>query len=343
MSSVVDDVAKEVFTYVNLVHAISGMAGGMSAITVFYPLNIIRMKLQIDDNLKAADPFTVAKVIAKEEGVQALYQGWWSSESHADPWKLVVCGLGVGYGAYFLRPTQVVSLGASNFVYFYTYNAFKSIYKKLIAENPNVTIDPITNLAIASSAGVINVFATTPLWVAGTRLSVQSRKSEDANGPKPYNGVLDCLMRIASEEGIGALWNGVGPSLMLVSNPSIQFSVYDRLRTILEKRGEPITAAQFFVIGAIAKAVATVLTYPIQIAQSRLRADSGRKDGQPRKYLNTMDCLAKIAKDNGVAGWFKGMEAKLWQTVLTAAFQFLTYEQIQKVVFKAFRIDAEGH
>ena len=35
----------------------------------------------------------------------------------------------------------------------------------------------------------------------------------------------------------------------------------------------------------------------------------------------------------GINGWFKGMEAKLWQTVLTAAFQFLTYEQTSQLVF----------
>lgn len=43
--------------------------------------------------------------------------------------------------------------------------------------------------------------------------------------------------------------------------------------------------------------------------------------------------LRQIREKAGIRGWFKGMEAKLWQTVLTAAFQFLTYEQVQKVVF----------
>lgn len=48
---------------------------------------------------------------------------------------------------------------------------------------------------------------------------------------------------------------------------------------IAERRGSPITSFEFFVMGAIAKAVATVFTYPIQVAQSRLRADRGKKDG----------------------------------------------------------------
>jgi hypothetical protein len=81
-------------------------------------------------------------------------------------------------------------------------------------------------LAIASSAGVINVLATTPLWVAGTRLAVQNKKAATGNTDahsRPYDGIIDCLSRIVKSEGLWSLWKGVGPSLVLVSNPSIQF------------------------------------------------------------------------------------------------------------------------
>ena len=61
----------------------------------------------------------------------------------------------------------------------------------------------------------------------------------------------------------------------------------------------------------------------------------------PRKYKGTVDCLAKLLKTGGIqGGWYQGVNAKLLQTVLTAAFQFLTYEQIQLAVFKSFGIQA---
>lgn len=279
-------------------------------------MNIIRLKVQIDENMKGQSPLAAAKKIVKEEGsIGALYTGLWSS---------------------------VVSLGCSNFVYFYTYNALKTIYLKMIASSPKEQISAVKNLAIASIAGVINVLMTTPLWVAGTRLSVQGRKK--AQTEKPYKGVFDCLTRIINEEGVAALWKGVGPSLILVSNPSIQFVTYERLRgpmeKIAEKRGSPITSLEFFIMGAIAKAVATVLTYPLQLAQSRLRADKGKAGNQrERTYNGTLDVLRKVYKEKGAIGWFKGMEAKLWQTVLTAAFQFMVFERIKQIIFAIFRID----
>ena len=45
--------------------------------------------------------------------------------------------------------------------------------------------------------------------------------------------------------------------------------------------------------------------------------------------------MAKIYLAAGWRGWFRGIFAKLWQTVLTAAFQFMTFEKLRVVVFRA--------
>ena len=84
-------------------------------------------------------------------------------------------------------------------------------------------------------------------------------------------------------------------------------------------------------MGAIAKCIATIVTYPIQVAQSQLRNDRKTADGK-RKYKGTIDCLVKIYSIAGGGGFFRGMIAKLWQTVLTAAFQLMTYEYIRRAV-----------
>lgn len=305
----------EVFTYESLVHAISGMTGGVTAITVFYPLNTVRLRLQIDQKMKAGGILAVAREIAKDGGPSKLYQGWWGN---------------------------VVCLATSNFVYFYMYNALKRVHRARRGMKKNADIGAVANLAIASASGALNVIVTAPLWTASARLSTQRLDSMKDDGTmarknsfsRAYTGIFDCLLRVAAEEGVSALWSGTTSSLVLVSNPSIQFVAYERLRAPLlaaaAKRGRQTTAVEFFVIGAIAKAVATVVTYPLQIAQSRLRV---QKTGGARaaQYRSTADCLAKIAASDGLRGWFKGMEAKLVQTVLTAAFQFLTYEQLSLI------------
>merc|ERR1719326_1012994 len=118
---------------------------------------------------------------------------------------------------------------------------------------------------------------TNPLWVASMRIMTQQRAKamEKEHELKEFNGVLDALCKITTKDGISALWSGAGPSLILVSNPVAQFVVYEwvkKLRVRLAKRhGFPILGIEFFVMGALAKAVATLVTYPIQLTQSRLR------------------------------------------------------------------------
>lgn len=40
----------------------------------------------------------------------------------------------------------------------------------------------------------------------------------------------DAFVQIARNEGVGALWNGTFPSLLLVLNPAIQFMIYEGLK-----------------------------------------------------------------------------------------------------------------
>lgn len=297
---------KNIFTLDSFADGCAGAVGGTSAITVFYPLNIIRTKLQTDDpSKKAQSMLEVTQEIMKNEGIAGLYKGWWG---------------------------QVVALGVSNYIYFYTYNMLKVIVqKKTLA-----TITPIMNLSVGAAAGVVNVVLTTPLWMVSTQLMAQ--QSRPVSGIAPYSGVWDGLVRCYQEEGINGLWKGLAPNLMLVSNPVVHFFCYERIRIVMSQwaktRRTPITSIEFFLMGAVCKMIATVVTYPIQVAQSQLRNDRADKDGK-RKYSSTIDCLYKIYMAVGFEGWFRGMGAKLWQTVLTAAFQFMTYEKTRVLVFKA--------
>lgn len=48
----------------------------------------------------------------------------------------------------------------------------------------------------------------------------------------------DAFEQIIRKEGVGALWNGTFPSLLLVMNPAIQFMIYEGLKRQL-RRGVP--------------------------------------------------------------------------------------------------------
>merc|ERR1712027_295592 len=59
------------------------------------------------------------------------------------------------------------SVCISNFVYFYTYHAFKKL-----ALDRGFKPNPGLNLLLGMIAGIVNVMTTTPLWVANTRIKL---------------------------------------------------------------------------------------------------------------------------------------------------------------------------
>ncbi|XP_040047811.1 peroxisomal membrane protein PMP34 [Gasterosteus aculeatus] len=305
-----------VFSYEGLVHAVSGAMGSVTAMTVFFPLDSARLRLQVDENRRAKSTPAILAEIIKEEGLSAMYRGWFP----------VIC-----------------SLCCSNFVYFYCFHSLKAGWLKGKQSTAS------TDLVVGFAAGVINVLLTTPLWVVNTRLKLQGSKFRNAHiRPTNYSGILDSFAQIVRGEGVGALWNGTLPSLLLVLNPAIQFMIYEGLKRQM-RRGllRELSSVEVFIIGAVAKAVSTIATYPLQTVQSILRFgqfSESAVESKLRSSLRTIKCLlVNRVRTYGMLGLFKGLEAKLLQTVLTAALMFLLYENIASCTFRVMGLSSKQH
>jgi len=306
----------------------------------------------------------------------------------------------------------VITMAVSNYVFFYMHSFLKQLLlspanrhwlQSMSSSNSKGAAAASGKLylsLIASSlAGIINVLLTNPLWVANLRIvtsSSSSRKQHDNDNNKNENLWRE-LQQIVQTEGWGHLWQGTAASLLLVSNPVIQFVAYEQIKTrwlqyIHRHRLHPSTATtamalkpmEAFLLGALAKAISTILTYPLQLAQTVLRVQKQeateqttsstlsrwQEQGQQQPSSSpssstpqssslqstpslaismqqqqaatqtckgTLDCLIQIYRRKGLEGWFAGMRTKLLQTVLTAAFTFLTYEQILRAIMTVHR------
>lgn len=303
--------AAGLLSYETLVHAVAGAMGSVTAMTVFFPLDTAKSRLQVDEKRKSNSTPVILAEIAKEEGLLSLYRGW--------------------------LPV-ISSLCCSNFVYFYTFNTLK----RLSASGSGKS-RPGKDLLMGVVAGVVNVITTTPMWVVNTRLKLQGAKfrNEDLQQTQ-YRGIFDAFSQIIAKEGVGTLWNGTLPSLILVLNPAVQFMFYEAMKRKAGKGGKKISSAEIFLIGAIAKAIATTATYPLQTVQAILRFGQYKGDGRGGvmgSLSNIFFLLMDRIKTYGVLGLYKGLEAKLLQTVLTAALMFVVYEKITATTFKVMGLN----
>jgi len=234
-------ISQESPAFIALVQASAGAAGAVFASFVLQPVEVAKTRIQISHG---GDDSTVATMRQIARGPAGEFQPW---------------NLWMGAGG------KCTENGAKNFAYFYIYDGMNAIVKQYMAVTTGV------KLILGYVAGVGNTLINMPLEVVSTKLQL-----DDAKGL----GTLGMLQRILNEDGFGALYTGLGFNIALCINPAIQNTILDKLKEALlrqMKRRNPevtpaLSAFQAFTLGAFAKAVATVVTYPLVRLKTNLQA-----------------------------------------------------------------------
>ncbi|PWA98741.1 substrate carrier protein [Artemisia annua] len=303
-----------------LINGVAGAGGGIIAQLITYPLQTVNTRQQTDRDPKKRKnkAGTVEQMlqVVQQEGWGRLYSG--------------------------LAPS-LVGTACSQGVYYYFYQIFRSKaeatalrHKKEGAGDGSVGM--LSSLMVAAMSGCVNVLLTNPIWVVVTRMQTHTKKSPTdpiVSGiePPPF-ATSNAVQEVFGEAGILGFWKGVFPTLVMVSNPSIQFMLYETLlkklkqRRALSNSNKGVTALEIFLLGALAKLGATVVTYPLLVVKSRLQARQAMGLDKKHQYEGTLDAILKMIRYEGLHGFYKGMSTKIVQSVLAAAVLFMVKEEL---------------
>lgn len=99
---------------------------------------------------------------------------------------------------------------------------------------------------------------------------------------KPYNGLFDALQRIPKEQGITSLWRGNVPNLLrIVPTYGVRFTLFDYFQSVASiglPKGEPLSLPRQMASGALSGLVTCVVTYPLDLARTRMSATAASLD-----------------------------------------------------------------
>ena len=261
--------------------AMNFLAGGVSAAvskTIVAPIERVKLLLQVqyaNPNIPKEQQYNgigdcFSRVVA-EQGVLALWRGNLANVIR-----------------YF--PTQ-----ALNF-------ACKDTYKKYLCPfNPKT--EPVKffmgNMASGGAAGATSLCVVYPLDFARTRLAADVG---DAEGKREFNGLVDCLKKIAQKDGVAGLYQGFGISVIgIIFYRASYFGLFDTGKAML--LGDKPNVLATFALGQIVTVSAGIISYPLDTVRRRLMMTSGSKE---KLYNGTMDCFAKILQNEGAKAFFKG-------------------------------------
>ncbi|KAF9534356.1 mitochondrial carrier domain-containing protein [Crepidotus variabilis] len=294
------------------IHSIAGAAGGIVAMTATYPLIFLSTRAAVETKNERKSTYQAIIDIIKREGVLGLYSGLNSS---------------------------LLGIAITNGVYYYFYERSREAI--LRSRDGSKALSTLESMLTGLIAGSATTLISNPIWVIQTSQAVRTLSSESRGDQVKKLGFFDTVQSILAKDGLGALWRGIGPALVLVINPIIQYTVFEQLKNFLIKsRTAKLRAAggataavavlsdwDFFFLGALSKLVATGGTYPYIVVKSRLQAGSANA----LKYKSSLDGLLTIIKEEGVEGLYKGVGSKLIQSVLTAAILFVGQRRIFEI------------
>ncbi|KAL6980657.1 hypothetical protein U1Q18_022294 [Sarracenia purpurea var. burkii] len=327
-----------------LINGLAGAGGGIIAQFITYPLQTVNTRQQTERGIKKERKKrgTVEEMyqVVKQEGWNRLYGG--------------------------LAPS-LIGTAASQGVYYYFYQIFRNKVEVTALENKKKgfgdgSVGMFSSLVVAALSGCVNVLLTNPIWVVVTRMQTHTKKSQSSPTqsidsdeavlatvePPPY-GTSHAIQELYDEGGVFGFWKGVLPTLIMVSNPSIQFMLYETLlkklkqrRALGKKDNNGVTAMEIFLFGALAKLGATVITYPLLVVKSRLQAKQVTGGDKRHHYKGTLDAIMKMIQYEGFYGFYKGMSTKIVQSVLAAAVLFMVKEELVRGV-RRFRLEGNGY
>jgi solute carrier family 25, member 33/36 len=331
-------------------HFVAGGVGGMTAAALTSPLDVLKTRLQSDfyqsqlRALNAARPpppktsllsVPRAAVFHLRETGQILGQIY----TH-EGFRALFKGLGA----------NLIGVVPARSINFYAYGNGKRILNNYFNPEQRENVWWI-HLCAAAAAGIITGTATNPIWLVKTRLQLdKNRASDDPFRGRQYRNSWDCIKQTVRHEGVRGLYKGLTASYLGVTESTLQWVLYERLKLSLARREARRLATpgykrnwmddveEFggkFTVACAAKSVAAVLTYPHEVARTRLRqaptivTNTGKVTV---KYTGLIQCFRVVAKEEGLAGLYGGMTPHLLRTVPSAGIMFGMYEIILRLL-----------
>jgi solute carrier family 25 (adenine nucleotide translocator) protein 4/5/6/31 len=293
-----------------LINFLAGGVSGAVAKTCTAPIERVKLLIQTQD----ANPKIISGEVKRYTGIVDCFSRVASEQGIKAFWR----GNLTNIIRYF--PTQ-----AFNF-------AFKDSIKALFPKaDKNTEFGKffMINMFSGGMAGAGSLLIVYPLDYARTRLA-----SDVGSGKQQFNGLVDCISKTVKSGGVGALYNGIGVSIIgIIPYRGAYFGLFDTLSGYnpWQKDSNPLfRASSKFACAQVSAIAAGYASYPFDTVRRRLQMQS-EKPKEEWVYQGTLDCFKKIIANEGTTALFKGAGANALRTV-GAALVLVLYSEITGAV-----------
>ncbi|GAY51383.1 mitochondrial carrier protein MTM1 [Citrus sinensis] len=213
----------------------------------------------------------------------------------------------------------------------------------------------------AAGAAIVSAVIVNPLDVAKMLSDMRNSPSctcavpgtEPAPECNRYKGTLDLFYKVVRQEGFARLWRGTYASLALsVPTVGIYLPCYDGFRNLMENfttgNAPMLTPYVPLVAGSVARSLACISCYPIELARTRMQAFTETQSGvKPPGVWKTLVGVVNPLKSRNSSQKLQnyrilwtGVGAQLARDVPFSAICWSTLEPIRRSILSLVGDDA---
>ncbi|KAI5833873.1 mitochondrial carrier [Schizophyllum commune Tattone D] len=251
----------------------AGAIAGISEILTFYPLDVVKTRLQLATGKSNVGLIGTFQSIIKEEGMGRLYRG-------LVPPLLMEA------------PKRATKFAANDF--------WGNTYMKLTGETK---MTQSLSLLTGCSAGATESFVVVPFELVKIRL--QDKTST-------YKGPMDVVKQVVKSDGLLGLYAGMESTFWrhLWWNGGYFGCIFQVKAMLPKPETQQATLMNNLVSGTVGGLVGTMINTPFDVVKSRIQSQQ-RVPGVVPKYNWTYPALVTILREEGPAALYKGFLPKV--------------------------------
>lgn len=269
----------------------ASLSGAISA-SILYPLHVLKTK-----NIQAS----IAEQKEDDDaGMMATAQQLYKKEGMA------VFFRGLPYSA--------LQSSLEKTLFFFSYTLLKQFHGTVTGGG--ATMSPLTSLFCGYVAEWSHLPITVPMDAVATALQTSSQ-----------SGAFQLLLTMLADRTV---YQSLPAYYLLCLKPAIQYTVYERIKSVwlTSKSRTALTAVEAFVMGMVARTIATVLLFPFLKAKVLLQTQT-----MNQKHSNEPTTIIGILKQQWQqASLYRGLGPELTRGVLSAALMIMMKERIAEKV-----------
>jgi len=353
-----------------LAEVVAACIGGSFSASALYPLEVLKTKIQAESKQSAATNTTttgsnndIDEEDQNQKQQQQQQQQQISPSPKSSPSAILYAkdlyekeGIAPFYAGI---STSAFQSATEKALYFFAYTALKNMHNSLIlksSKNGTKSMGTLTNLIIGCLAEWAHLPITLPIDCWTTKIQTSGTNGKVKQAP------FAILVSMLSEgDGIRGMYKGIQAYTVLCLKPAIQYTVFEQVKAILlikkrlqrnldgggtrnnryganEVDVDTLTAMEAFILGMIARTIATIVVFPYLRAKVMLQSSSQSRDGVEKKKVNIPAMVTEMYRNGGVGELFQGIGPELTRGVFSTALMMMVKEKISFIVRNALNV-----